>query len=244
VTAKKKSKKAPPGFNSPFVALEPLKKELEAKAEQTKERPKPVAPPPRAIASTAAEDELSFHRMMSGVVPLDQGLGRVATSRTALERGSVKDASTRKAEALAVAAAETEIVRDRLRELVDGDGRFEVEDDGKRVEGRRDDVRPDVLRKLRRGLIPIDARLDLHGLRASDAQTTLGKFLADKRARGERCVLVVHGKGEHSPGGHGVLRGEISAWLSQGRASEHVAAFATATDQDGGEGAIYVLFRR
>jgi len=182
--------------------------------------------------------------MMSGVVPLDQGLGRVAKSRTALERGAVKDAATRKAEALAVAAVETELVHDRLRELVDGDGRFEVEDDGKRVEGRRDDVRPDVVRKLRRGLVPIDARLDLHGLRATDAQTAVGKFLTDKRARGERCVLVVHGKGEHSPGGHGVLRGEISAWLSQGRASEHVAAFATATDHDGGEGAIYVLLRR
>ena len=81
-------------------------------------------------------------------------------------------------------------------------------------------------------------------MREAEAKTTLTKFLADKRARGERCVLVVHGKGVHSPGGHGVLRGEISAWLSQGRASEYVAAFATATDHDGGEGAIYVLFRR
>jgi DNA-nicking Smr family endonuclease len=244
VTAKKKGKKEPPGFNSPFTALESLKKELEAKADQSKAPPKPVAPPPRPVATTPAEDELSFHRMMSGVVPLDQGLGRIAKSKTALERGSVKDAATRKAEALALAAAETELVHERLRELVDGDGRFEVEDDGKRVEGRRDDVRPDVVRKLRRGLVPIDARLDLHGHRATEAQAALGKFLGEKRARGERCVLVVHGKGEHSPGGHGVLRGEISAWLSQGRASEHVAAFVTATDHDGGEGAMYVLLRR
>jgi DNA-nicking Smr family endonuclease len=54
----------------------------------------------------------------------------------------------------------------------------------------------------------------------------------------------VHGKGEHSPRGHAVLRGEIAAWLSQSAASEHVAAFATATDDDGGEGAVYVLLRR
>ena len=59
------------------------------------------------------------------------------------------------------------------------------------------------------------------------------------RTRGERCVLVIHGKGHHSAGS-GVLRGEISAWLSQGRAREHVAAFATAHDEDGGEGAVYV----
>jgi DNA-nicking Smr family endonuclease len=64
------------------------------------------------------------------------------------------------------------------------------------------------------------------------------------RARGERCVLVIHGKGDHSPRGAGVLRGEIAAWLSQGASSEQVAAFATAQRDDGGEGAVYVLLRR
>jgi DNA-nicking Smr family endonuclease len=57
-------------------------------------------------------------------------------------------------------------------------------------------------------------------------------------------VLVIHGKGDHSPMGVGVLRGEISAWLSQGASSEHVAAFSTARDSDGGPGAVYVLLRR
>jgi DNA-nicking Smr family endonuclease len=69
-------------------------------------------------------------------------------------------------------------------------------------------------------------------------------FLRDKRARGERCVLVIHGRGTHSPGGTGILRGEVAAWLSQGAASEHVSAFATAADGDGGQGAVYVMLRR
>jgi DNA-nicking Smr family endonuclease len=64
------------------------------------------------------------------------------------------------------------------------------------------------------------------------------------RARGERCVLVIHGKGQHSAGGIGVLRGEIAAWLSQGACSASVAAFATARGDDGGEGAMYVLLRK
>jgi DNA-nicking Smr family endonuclease len=101
-----------------------------------------------------------------------------------------------------------------------------------------------VLRKLRRGLFPIDARLDLHGLRREDAEAALERFLREKRARGERCLLVVHGKGQHSPGGLGVLRGEIAAWLSQGRTSVYVSAFATAGREDGGEGAVYVLLVR
>jgi DNA-nicking Smr family endonuclease len=54
----------------------------------------------------------------------------------------------------------------------------------------------------------------------------------------------VTGKGEHSPRGQPVLRGEIAAWLSQGAASEHVAAFSTAVRDDGGEGAVYVLLQR
>ncbi|MBK6696569.1 MAG: Smr/MutS family protein [Myxococcales bacterium] len=67
---------------------------------------------------------------------------------------------------------------------------------------------------------------DLHGLSAADARERLRAFLHDKRARGERCVLVIHGKGEGSPGGVGVLRGEISRLALAGR------------------GKIYVLLRR
>jgi DNA-nicking Smr family endonuclease len=79
------------------------------------------------------------------------------------------------------------------------------------------------------------------GVREARAQLDL--FLRTMRARGERCVLVIHGKGDHSPNGMGVLRGEIAAWLAQGGASQHVAAFATAATSDGGEGAVYVLLR-
>jgi DNA-nicking Smr family endonuclease len=91
--------------------------------------------------------------------------------------------------------------------------------------------------------MPIDARLDLHERTVDQAKDELVKFLGAMRARGERCVLVIHGKGEHSPRGVGILRGEVGAWLSQGRAAMHVAAFATATATDGGSGATYVLLR-
>jgi DNA-nicking Smr family endonuclease len=142
------------------------------------------------------------------------------------------------------AKEEAKSVLDHLHHLVDDGVRFEVSDDGRRVEGRRLDVPPNLVRELRRGVLPIDGRLDLHGLGAEEARTKLLDFLKTQRARGERCVLVIHGKGEHSERGNGVLRGEISAWLSQGRAREHVAAFATAREEDGGEGAVYVALRR
>ena len=108
-------------------------------------------------------------------------------------------------------------MHEHLRTLVEERARFEVADDGRRVEGRRVDLPMDALRRLRRGRLPIDARLDLHGMAVREARVQLELFLRTMRSRGERCVLVIHGKGEHSPQGAGVLRGEIAAWLVAGR---------------------------
>jgi DNA-nicking Smr family endonuclease len=241
------------GFKPLAAGLGDLKAKLDAEQKE-KEReasakgkpmPKPPAPrpPPRAerrVAEPELDDEHAFHRMMSGVVPLEDRGSRVPVGTTArVPASKVKPVDLRNK-----AREEAEAVLDHLHQLVDGGVRFEVTDDGKRVEGRRLDVPPSLLRELRRGVLPIDGRLDLHGLGAEDAKEKVIEFLRAKRARGERCVLVIHGKGEHSPSPGGVLRGEIAAWLSQGRAREHVAAFATARDDDGGEGAVYVALRR
>lgn len=247
-----------PGFNPLAGGLKELKEKLEkerlaeeARKAAGKAAPKPSAPAPgQALKArprheipkaSAIEDELSFHRMMSGVTPLDTAAkARVPVTAEPLER-------RRPVDLRAKAEVEAEEVRGHLHRLVDDVARFEVSDDGRRVEGRRVDVPPSVMRSLRRGLLPIDARLDLHGMTRAEAETKIVEFLRDKRARGERCVLVIHGKGQGSPGNtesRGVLRGEMAAWLSQGRAREHVGAFATATEDDGGEGAVYVALRR
>lgn len=194
----------------------------------------------RAPLPTGDDDAQALQRMINGVTPLASKARRIPLSERALPSGGI---DVRRALLSVPALEEEQSAQAHLRALVEG-GRFEVEDDGDRVEGRRDGVPPDVLRKLRRGLFPIDARLDLHGLRREDAEAALERFLREKRARGERCLLVVHGKGQHSPGGLGVLRGEIAAWLSQGRTSVYVSAFATAGREDGGEGAVYVLLVR
>ncbi len=177
--------------------------------------------------------------MMSGVRPLEQTKGRMPKSAQVPPSGQLVPRA-RASEAKAALEEEAEEVRAHLRALVEGKERFEVEDDGRRIEGRRVDLPIEALRKLRHGHFPVDARLDLHGLGAADARAKVEEFLRDKRVAGERCVLIIHGKGEHSPRGHAILRGEVGAWLSQGAASEHVAAFATATGDDGGEGAVYV----
>jgi DNA-nicking Smr family endonuclease len=233
------------GFK-PLAGLEAFKKKMVEEAAKPA-APKPAQPqrrPQHEIPkANAAEDELSFHRMMSGVTPLDDRKNPARVPVTATSEARSKAPRLKAEDMRARAKAEAEQVLEHLHQLVDDGARFEVSDDGRRVEGRRTDVPPNVVRSLRRGMLPIDGRLDLHGMTADEARDKLHAFLRDMRTRGERCVLVIHGKGEHSIGG-GVLRGEITAWLSQGRAREHVAAFATATDADGGEGAVYVALRR
>jgi DNA-nicking Smr family endonuclease len=227
----------------PFEKLRALKDELGRKNE---ERHLPQPPPRPAAAkapheSKASDDEaLLLHRLFAGVKPLDRSRERVPTQRVA-RSASVERLAERGPDA---ADTEADAVHEHLRLLVEGGARFEVTDDGQRVEGRRVDLPIEMLRRLRRGRLPVDARLDLHGLGVREARTQLEAFLQKARSRGERCAIVIHGKGAHSPQGAGVLRGEIGAWLSQGKASEHVAAFSTATAQDGGEGAVYVLLRR
>ena len=237
--AKKKAK-----TSGPFQALQALKTELQKRDEETAKATgkKPTAPPPPRPRAAEPEDEaLLLHRLFSGVEPLAKKGG----SRVPRQKVEPSEAATRRAQSGRDAArAEVDAVHERLRALVEDGVRFEVSDDGRRVEGRRVDVPPDMLRKLRRGNLPLDARIDLHGMGTREARGQLELFLRTMRARGERCVLVIHGKGSHSPQGLGVLRGEIAAWLSQGSSSVHVAAFTTAGEADGGEGAVYVLLRR
>jgi DNA-nicking Smr family endonuclease len=253
MAAKNKPKKAAPG---PFEALRALREDLKKRDDaaasaakgakggsgKTAAKPSPAVAGPvaRPSASSDDDDALTMHRIFAGVAPLDRTRGRLPKQR--IDRSPAVEGLP---EQIADAArAEADAVHAHLRTLVEGGSRFEVEDDGTRVEGRRVDLPFDALRRLRRGSLPIDARVDLHGLTAQQARAQVEVFLRTMRARGERCVLVIHGKGEHSPHGAGILRGEIAAWLSQGPASEHVAAFATAVVSDGGAGAVYVLLRR
>lgn len=97
------------------------------------------------------------------------------------------------------------------------------------------------LRALRRGEIEPDRELDLHGLPRAAAQRALRAALRDAIAAGERCVLVVHGRGNRSESGP-VLRDALPGWLAEEPHAQAILAFAAATERRGG--ATYVLLRR
>lgn len=128
-----------------------------------------------------------------------------------------------------------------LREAISDE--FDVEsllDTDEALSFRRRGIGAEVVRKLRRGVWAIQAQLDLHGLRRDDAREALGAFLRAAVRDGLRCVRVVHGKGNGSPGREPVLKAKVRAWLVQ---KDEVIAFAQARAQDGGHGAVLVLLR-
>jgi Uncharacterized protein conserved in bacteria len=100
-----------------------------------------------------------------------------------------------------------------------------------------------VVRKLARGRLDIEARLDLHGLKRSEAHNLLYDFLARARERGMRHVLVITGKGSSSAS-EGVLRREVPLWLAKPEFRPLVSGHEAAAQGHGGEGALYVRLRR
>ena len=49
--------------------------------------------------------------------------------------------------------------------------------------------------RLKRGKLPIEGYLDMHGMTQSEAYNALDNFFLDSQAAGKRCVLVITGKG-------------------------------------------------
>ena len=81
------------------------------------------------------------------------------------------------------------------------------------------------------------------GLETHELREKLEEATEHAHGEGLRCVLVVHGRGVHSPEGP-VLRAFLLRWLTESRVASIVMAFASARPRDGGEGATYVLLRR
>lgn len=92
--------------------------------------------------------------------------------------------------------------------------------------------------RLKRGKLPIEARLDLHGHSRESAHQALYSFIHAAHSAERRCVLVVTGKGK------GILQEAVPRWLNDPSLRPMVLSVQYAQQRDGGTGALYVLLRR
>jgi DNA-nicking Smr family endonuclease len=131
-----------------------------------------------------------------------------------------------------------------LSDLVSGDAPFDISHTTEFVEGCAAGVDPRLLRRLRRGEFAYQSHLDLHGMSTAQARQAVDTFLRRSVQLGQRCVLIVHGRGLNSKDQVPVLKQRLTIWLGRGAWSRMVLAFTSARQCDGGLGAVYVLLRR
>lgn len=106
-------------------------------------------------------------------------------------------------------------------------------------------------RKLDKGHLAVEARLDLHGMRQRDAHVALRKFLKWAQSKDYRHVLVITGKGSpratpssfYEDETRGVLRQAVPHWLAHGDLAPLIVSFSEAPRRLGGGGALYVRLR-
>ena len=107
--------------------------------------------------------------------------------------------------------------------------------------GERSGIDNSSARRLQRGQMAIEDRLDLHGLSKEQAHRQLIDFISRAVQQNLRHVLVITGKGRN---GQGVLRHEVPLWLKDAPLAGYINAISQAQPQDGGAGALYIRLKR
>ncbi|MGM0595729.1 MAG: Smr/MutS family protein [Myxococcota bacterium] len=121
---------------------------------------------------------------------------------------------------------------------------FDIEFLDEYVYGLNRSVNRKVLNKLKKGDYSYQAHLDLHGYIWEDARELIINFINQSRRRNQRCILIVHGRGLHSPDSVPKLKKGLINLLTRSALSRKILAFATALPVDGGPGAMYILLKK
>ena len=95
------------------------------------------------------------------------------------------------------------------------------------------------LSQLKRGKLPPERVLDLHGLTLDEVGDLLSRELPQWLAQGCRVIQLIHGKGNRNQ--PSIIKSHMPIWLTNHPA---VLAFCSAGSRQGGSGSLLVLLRR
>lgn len=97
--------------------------------------------------------------------------------------------------------------------------------------------------RFRRGQLPIEGKIDLHGRTQAEAHDALQHFIERAYKAGKRQLLVITGKGM-TQSKSGILKTNVPRWLNEPAMRRLILAISQARPEHGGEGALYVLLKR
>jgi DNA-nicking Smr family endonuclease len=106
------------------------------------------------------------------------------------------------------------------------------------VLGKRPSTHSSILDALEDPRLEVEAECDLHGHTVREAEREVHRFVRGCQQNGKRWVLIIVGKGLHSPDGKGTLKGDIVEALSKRAPARFVLAFRSAPRHLGGTGAL------
>lgn len=210
----------------------------------------PPAPPPRApepkpeaVITPVARpsdtlrggERTIYYEAMAGVRRIDAG-PKVRAGRAVATPPPRTDPAEKQRD---------EEARARLRALVGGGSKFDVREDDDYVEASAQGTSEAVMRQLLRATPgPELPKLDLHGAKEHEVEARVSRFVRTAQKKGDKRVLLVHGKGLHSapegPQGRSILGRATVIALTEGGAAPLVRAFVSAPPPLGGTGALLV----
>lgn len=98
-----------------------------------------------------------------------------------------------------------------------------------------------TVRKISKGRVGIDGRVDLHGMTQLQAHGRLFGAIENAWTNNKRIILVITGKGL---AGEGILRQSVPRWLDEPEFRMMISGISEASPAHGGSGALYVRIKR
>ena len=108
------------------------------------------------------------------------------------------------------------------------------------------------VKKIKKGNVKINKKIDLHGLSLLDAQLKFNREIEVCFNSSKRCILFITGKGIKPIDSnrtdiklyYGKIRSQIKNWAYSPRNKEKILFFSQARPEHGGAGSYYVYLRK
>ncbi|RST71554.1 Smr/MutS family protein [Candidatus Aquarickettsia rohweri] len=138
--------------------------------------------------------------------------------------------------------------RFEVKKLTQNKYNFNLTQNSKKINVIKFGDQSNLNRKLRsniaKGIIIVDAELDLHGCSTNNAYNKLINFLNDSISQGYRKLLIITGKGVNSPNKVSIIKKNFFDWIQTWEMQANLLYIDYAHKKHGGDGAFYGFLKK